>query len=305
MQSLTFRVPLMMMSLAALVAVLPGAAGGQAPAVCFDTPATVVGTPGDDVLTGSPGPDVIVGLEGNDTIDALDGNDSVCGGDGNDTVRGGPGHDDLEGSAGDDVIDGGDGGDSANFHYAPAPIDANLGGGTALGWGTDTLVAIEHLVGSNGFGDRLTGTDLFNVLDGRGGDDVLLGAGGGDLLDGDAGNDTMDGGLGQDLASYFFAPRGVRVNLATKTATGWGTDRVLNLEAIDGSAYADRLTGNAGRNTIWGERGSDRLHGLRGADRLFGQAGRDVLDGGRGRDFGNGGVGIDTCISIERKRKCP
>jgi Ca2+-binding RTX toxin-like protein len=304
MRTLVLRIALIL-SVAAVVAAMPSAAGSQASAVCFDLAATVVGTPGDDVVAGSDARDVIASLEGNDTIEALGGNDLVCAGEGNDTVRGGAGHDDIEASGGDDLLDGGAGGDFVNFHFAPAAIDASLATGIATGWGSDTMVAIEHLTGSNGFADRLAGTDLTNFLDGRGGDDVLMGAGGRDLLDGDMGNDTMDGGSGQDLASYFFSPRGVRVNLGTRTATGWGTDRLLGLEAIDGSGYADRLIGNRASNVIWGERGNDYIVGGPGPDALFGNAGRDRLDGGRGRDFGNGGTGIDLCVSIERKRRCP
>ena len=37
--------------------------------MCFGEPATIIGTPGDDVLSGTSGDDVIVGLEGTDVID--------------------------------------------------------------------------------------------------------------------------------------------------------------------------------------------------------------------------------------------
>ncbi|MGZ5214522.1 MAG: hypothetical protein ACXWEN_12345, partial [Actinomycetota bacterium] len=40
---------------------------------CQGQVATIVGTPGDDVITGTPGNDVIVGLGGNDVINGMGG----------------------------------------------------------------------------------------------------------------------------------------------------------------------------------------------------------------------------------------
>src|SRR4051794_33210814 len=57
------------------------AAAADAPS-CQGLPATIVGTPGDDVITGTPGPDVIVGLDGRDEIHARAGDDVVCAGPG-------------------------------------------------------------------------------------------------------------------------------------------------------------------------------------------------------------------------------
>ena len=47
----------------ALVDAAPAGAFG-----CLETPATIVGTPGDDVLVGTNGPDVIYARAGNDLI---------------------------------------------------------------------------------------------------------------------------------------------------------------------------------------------------------------------------------------------
>jgi hypothetical protein len=46
---------------------------------CFGRPATIIGTPGDDVLLGRPGSDVIVGLGGNDTVSGGRQIDYICG----------------------------------------------------------------------------------------------------------------------------------------------------------------------------------------------------------------------------------
>jgi uncharacterized repeat protein (TIGR01451 family) len=100
-----------------------GAAG------CRGFAASVVGTPGADVLVGTPGPDVIVAFGGSDRISSLAGRDLICAGGGADRVgagsaadrvfagggpdvllgRGGP--DLLKGSGGNDLLKGGPGAD--------------------------------------------------------------------------------------------------------------------------------------------------------------------------------------------------
>jgi hypothetical protein len=79
--------------------------------MCGGRRATLVGTPGDDVLIGTVGADVIHGLEGDDVIDGLDGADIICGGGGADILFGGDGRDRLFGNASSDALDGGDGQD--------------------------------------------------------------------------------------------------------------------------------------------------------------------------------------------------
>ncbi len=100
-----------------------GAAG------CRGFTASVVGTPGADVLVGTPGPDVIVAFGGGDRISGLAGRDLVCAGGGADrdgpgsaadrvVAGGGPdvligrgGPDLLKGSGGNDLLKGGPGSD--------------------------------------------------------------------------------------------------------------------------------------------------------------------------------------------------
>lgn len=75
--------------------------------------ATIIGTPGDDVIFGDevelPPDDVIHGLGGNDTIRGGGGDDRICGGDGNDSLFGEDGDDALDGGTGFDSCDGGPG----------------------------------------------------------------------------------------------------------------------------------------------------------------------------------------------------
>jgi poly-gamma-glutamate synthesis protein (capsule biosynthesis protein) len=65
-------------------------------ASCGGVPATMVGTPGDDVLIGTDGPDVIAGRGGRDVIWGRGGDDVLCGGPGIDLVLGGPGEDRID-----------------------------------------------------------------------------------------------------------------------------------------------------------------------------------------------------------------
>jgi Ca2+-binding RTX toxin-like protein len=104
-------------------------------ATCKGHPATIVGTPGKDVLSGAGGRDVIAGLGGNDGLSGLAGNDLICGGKGNDKVKGGKGNDTLIGGANADRLFGGAGNDRLFGGTPGAPprdaIDTCLGQGGA------------------------------------------------------------------------------------------------------------------------------------------------------------------------------
>jgi Ca2+-binding RTX toxin-like protein len=121
------------------------------PPTCRGIPATIVGTPGDDVRTGTPRRDVMLGLEGNDKLLGLGGNDLICGAKGNDTLRGGPGNDKLVGQKGNDNVLGNQGKD-------------NLLGNQGK----------DKLSGKKG-NDRLTGAGGTDKLNGGGGNDICIG----------------------------------------------------------------------------------------------------------------------------------
>jgi len=78
---------------------------------CGKRAATVLGTPGRDVLRGSKGPDVILTGRGRDLVRGGRGADRICTGPGQDVLRGGPGRDTLLGGRGADLIRGGAGRD--------------------------------------------------------------------------------------------------------------------------------------------------------------------------------------------------
>jgi len=89
----------------------------------------------------------------------------------------------------------------------------------------------------------------------------------------------------------------VTVNLALTTAqntVGAGTDILLSIENLVGSAQADTLTGSAQVNTIGGGTGDDLIDGGSSNDIIDGGAGNDTLKGGSGNDLITGGSGNDS-----------
>lgn len=71
---------------------------------CRGVAATVVGTPGSDVLTGTSGPDVVVAFGGNDSVRTGAGRDLICAGAGSDRVLAGSAADRIFGSTGGDHL---------------------------------------------------------------------------------------------------------------------------------------------------------------------------------------------------------
>src|SRR4029450_5047157 len=222
------------------------------------------GAGGSDTAHGGPGADRIVlgagGVEG------------LFGGPGDDRLFGGSGSfDGLIGGAGDALLHGGPGQDLAEFFGAPNGVTADLEAGTATGHGTDRLVAIEGLVGSN-FDDVLFGDGVSNLLVAQKGDDVVDARGSGtleelgaDLIDGGGGEDVLDGDAGADIVTFEDAPGAVTVDLTLGTATGWGADSLSGIEGIVGWVFEDTLTGDAQDNAFAAGASYDAIHGRAGS----------------------------------------
>jgi Ca2+-binding RTX toxin-like protein len=258
--------------------------------------------------------------------------DGFSGGEGDDYLYGNGGDDNIHGGAGNDLIDGGSdngGGDSANYYSSTSGISTDLSFGLTSNdghGGIDTLIDIENISGSE-FADLIVGDSGVNRLAGAGGDDTIYGGGdhdwigggagddmlyggtGGDGLFGGQGNDYIDGGEGVDDIRYDqeqdFAFSGVNVNLSTGVAIdGFGdTDTFINIENIDGSNYADILTGDENDNAIWGHQGNDTINGGAGSDYMDGQEGDDlfVFSNGDGNDAVSGfavGAGSEDRIDL-------
>jgi Ca2+-binding RTX toxin-like protein len=273
---------------------------------------TLIGAGGDDTLSGQDDGDLLFGDAGKDWLFGDKGDDYLDGGDGDDTLDGGLGIDELVGGAG---------WDRALYWRSTSGVTVDLMTGTGQGGDAegDTLSGIEWLEGS-AFADNLSGDDAVNWLTGAGGDDILYGAGGDDtlgggdgadmldggdgidwlagnggddvlgggagddVLDGNAGADWMDGGEGWDRATYWKATAGIEVDLLAGLGLAGeaGGDILINIEALEGSAFDDVLGGDDGANALYGGIGNDRLSGRGGDDLLNGGKGADRYDFARG-----------------------
>jgi Ca2+-binding RTX toxin-like protein len=206
-------------------------------------------------------------------------------------ANGETGNDRITGNALDNIIDGG----------ADNDVLLGLGGNDKIKGGT--------------------GTD---TLDGGVGDDELDGDAGNDLLISGTGRNALDGGADYDRVSYQRATAGVVASLTAGTAQ-WGAiaaaarteaasaapsgptdgaiDSLINIEAVDGTEFADEIEGDgkdniirsfAGVDKLWGRAGADDMDAGGGKDELFGDAGDDVLVGGGEADLIDGGSERDT-----------
>ena len=290
---------------------------------------------GIENLKGSRFNDALFANDGVNVLVGDDGNDQLKGRGGNDQLLGGAGNDNLEGGAGADQIHGGDGYDQASYFLSASGVAVDLRNGHAFGGDAagDTITSIEALAGSayfdtligNGEANRLIGLNGFDTLRGLGGNDLLYGGNGNDRLFGDSGSDLLSGGAGNDIlnggsgadaiyggdgydqANYQGSSAAVAVDLRNGNTIGGDAlgDTIIDIEALVGSAYSDRLIGNGVANILRGENGfdtlrgfgaNDRLFGGNGNDTLFGDAGSDLLDGGSGNDQLSGGADADTFV---------
>ena len=285
-------------------------AGTGAPAsshTCLGKTATIVVTSTSGTVTGTPGDDVIVVTRGDHTINAGAGDDTICGGPGNVTINAGAGDDviceggsptapdcpgggsdTLDGDGGNDIIfagsgsetiNGGAGTDFVSYYSSSHPVSANLTTGRATADGSDTLMNLEGVEGSE-YADTLVGGP----------------AGSYDALMGGPGNDSITGGAGLNFVAFPTATGGATVDLATGTSTaaGEGTDTLTQIQGAIGTPYDDTLTAAASGSILLGMAGDDTLNGGSGDDYMEGGAGNDIMNGGAGNDVLFGEAGDDT-----------
>jgi Ca2+-binding RTX toxin-like protein len=284
---------------------------------------TLRGFGGDDRLLGGDGNDFLVGGRGNDRLDGGPGGDRaryldnprgivadlasgvardgwgdtdtligierVIGSSFADRIRGSARDDSFSGEAGNDRIDGRGGHDVVWYGRAPGGVEVDLRDGTARGGeGRDRLRSIEEVGGSN-FDDDLRGSAADNLFvpDQEGDDGTPNFEVGGD--------DIVRGRAGRDAVSYGNAVAGVSVRLAEGEAVdGLGnTDRLISIEVVLGSAFADTLAGGDGSDEVRGGDGGDLIIGGGGSDGLFGGLDGDMIEAGAGADTLIGGYGLD------------
>lgn len=139
---------------------------------------------------------------------------------------------------------------------------------------------------------ELVGSSSNDILSGTSNGEEILGLDGDDELVGGLGNDLLDGGAGTDTAIFSEV---VTVDLNTGTASGsHGDDKLKSIENVEGSDYADDISGGGGANVLKGQAGNDVLDGRGGDDTLIGGEGDDKLIAGGGNDWLKGNDGNDT-----------
>jgi Ca2+-binding RTX toxin-like protein len=284
------------------------------------------------------------------TVDIFSGIENVYGTDLPDLLEGDDGNNLMRGRQGDDVIQGNGGIDTVDYRSANGGVEVRLDQGWASGAdGNDQIWGFENVRGSyyddriygasfeTGVGSRLEGFDgndslvgsiENDTLEGSEGNDSLIGGNGndnlqggngGDFLKGGTGNDTIDGGGSGNMASELdmldmsdATGSGVTVNLALGTASGGGlgSDIVSGIETVNGSAFADNITGDGFENYLRGREGIDVIDGGAGFDLAMYDEATNTIDqttgitvtlvGGSGSVIaGNTNVGADSLTNIE------
>ncbi|SDF95797.1 DUF4347 domain-containing protein, partial [Desulfovibrio legallii] len=287
----------------------------------------LVGTAAADTLTGAT--DSTVGY----TIDGQGGADTITGGTGNDyiyyygaeTVTAGEGADTLHVMSlkkGDKTLDSAD-----NIHGIDVVVLDDAAGAVNVG---DSVAAANQqnmtLVG-NASANKLYGGNTTNddsatangndELSGGAGNDTLVGFSGNDTLDGGEGADSMVGGTGNDL--YYVDNKGDKVvekdgegvdSISTAgVAIDLGSASFKNVEYVENSGAATKLTGTTAAETLVAGDNGDTLDGKGGEDSLVGGSGSDLIyyhgltyvesDEGEfevRNDTISGGGGVDTLL---------
>ena len=218
------------------------------------------------LLTGTANISGVGNLQGNILVGNA-GNNALTGVTGADYLFGDGGIDVLWGGADGDTIDGGEGVDTAIYtgSLAGVTVDLTLGAGSGGDAQGDTLVGIEHVLGS-GLIDTLIGDVNANILNGGNGADTMQG-----LLNDDTyivdnafdvvlevaneGADAVNASVSYVLAAGKSVETLQTTNAAGTTAIG-----------LTDNALGHIVTGNDGANVLSGRGGNDTLNGNGGAD---------------------------------------
>lgn len=191
-------------------------------------------------VEGGDGDDTFLGDEQDNVFIAGSGFNTFFDSPGNDEFRGGPWNVDL-----------------LDLSESPVPTHVDLAAGTATARGTHRLSGIERITGSD-LDDVLLGNEKGNWIVGRGGSDVIDGRGENDSLWGEDGDDYLTGGDGDDR--------------------------------LEGAAGADELRGGPGIDLVSDGEGDDLVEAGDGDDFLVLGSGDDRIDGGVGTDVVRSGV---------------
>ncbi|WP_262031066.1 calcium-binding protein [Microvirga sp. Mcv34] len=195
---------------------------------------STVGNEGGNVtFIGSGGANDLRSDQGNDTLDGGSGSDTLDGGFGNDRLIGGDGFDTVLFTT---VEEGGQG-VYVNMANPADPLNI-VATDTITGYGADTYIGIEALVGTK-FADHFIGDGTKTVFTGG------------------AGNDTIDGGGGGDVAKFTGARSQYAISApdanGSVTVTylpggGDGADTIKNVRVLQFSDQAVALVNAAPTN---------------------------------------------------------
>jgi Ca2+-binding RTX toxin-like protein len=325
--------------LGAALLLLAPAWSQAAAATCAGKHATIVGTPGNDVLVGKKASDVIYGGGGDDRITGgPNGNDTICGGGGNDTIHGGRGFDSLYGGEGTDKLLGETGSDMLEGGSGDDVLSGAKGADRLHGGGGNDFLAgakgPDEFEGGAG-NDYVDGQQGSDEIEGGGGDDKLLGDKGNDEIEGGEGNDAIEGGPGDDPTldggggtDAIFGGSGsddvdggagdgdiVRGDNGTDSLDGGegGNDIVSYASATRGGIQVDLATDRAkgdghdelgGFEDVVGSPQGDTIVGNGSDNRLDGGVGNDTLESGGGGGEAFGGPGTDDCSGFTVENSC-
>jgi Ca2+-binding RTX toxin-like protein len=109
--------------------------------------------------------------------------------------------------------------------------------------------------------DRISGTDIEDIIIGLLGSDTINGGGGNDKIQGNEDSDKLYGDLGNDVLQG-----------------GIGSDQIFGREDDD------VLVGGIDDDYLVGNEGNDQIYGSEGDDILIGNIGADYFDCGEGTD---------------------
>jgi serralysin len=290
----------------------------------------------NNLIRGSGGNDTLAGGSGSDTIYGDEGGDVMTGGSGDDTYVW-QGYESNGSSYTDEVIESGGGGnDTLDFYAYGNSVNLNLsttGSAQAVqGWMSIKLTnagQIENVIGSNSYGDNITGDSINNIIRGSGGNDTLSGGSGDDTIYGGRGSDSLTGGSGND--TYVWTADDIEVqtdqiieadNTDTDTLdfSQYGNSVAIDLSStatqvtspgsnvqyqlssstgienvVTGAGY-DTVIGNTRNNSITLGNGNNVAYGGDGNDVILAGSGNDVINGGTGGDTMTGGAGDDTYV---------
>nr|WP_128927173.1 calcium-binding protein [Bradyrhizobium guangxiense] len=228
------------------------------------------------------------GSVGSDTF--VSGVNSAAGGNLNDTYNASAYdaglYNSFQGNGGNDTITG-NGQTQIQYYNATSGVTITIGAGGAgsasgdSSVGTDSFTGVYGAAGSN-FNDTYNASALtpgqFNSFQGNGGNDTIT-------------------GNGSTQIEYFGATAGVNVNLTTGVASGnasVGIDTITGgVIGVQGSNFADTITGSLVNDFLFGNGGDDTLAGADGNDYLAGGAGADTFV------YANGG-GVDYIGDFNR-----